>query len=310
LFGLPAAAIGLLATLSGVASGGQGAERPLLQVEAPPELERQAAAVRALAGTDWGVSARMVGLPTPVSPIRVVLASERSPAAAAVASWVSGFAVGETSTIVLFPARVPSYPDGNLETLLRHEVAHVLMSRATGHRPGPRWFEEGVATVAAREWGVEDGARLAIATIGPGPRTLAEVDAGFLSDGRGVSRAYAVSAALVRFLLRRHGESAVAAVASRLARGVSFEDAFEAVTGETPGEFARAYFGREALLATWVPFLTSATGLWMGITALALLAIRRRRARDQALRDAWAAEEELAALQARPPAEDNSGDWN
>jgi hypothetical protein len=43
----------------------------------------------------------------------------------------------------------------------------------------------------------------------------------------------------------------------------------------------------------------------MAITLLALLAIKRRRERDEALREAWAEEERLAAPGVAPPPEDD-----
>ena len=74
-------------------------------------------------------------------------------------------------------------------------------------------------------------------------------------------------------------------------RGAGFDDAFEAATGESVGGFARSYFRRETFWTTWVPVVTSSTVLWMAITVLALLAIKRRRERDALLREGWALEE-------------------
>ncbi|HVN33537.1 MAG TPA: hypothetical protein VMT45_16285 [Thermoanaerobaculaceae bacterium] len=288
-----------------------GQQVPWLHIEAPPELARQAAAVRALEAEDWSSLLRLVDLPDPGSPIRIVLAPEGSQLAHNAPSWVSGYAVPELDTVVLFPGRVPSYPDRNLETLLRHEIAHVLLARAAGGKAVPRWFNEGTATVAAREWGIEDGARAALATIGRGPRSLSEVNAAFSGDGATAARGYAVSAALVRSLLRRFGEDVVGRILARLSRGANFDEAFERGTGEALSEFARGYFGRETLWSTWVPFITSTTALWMLITLLALLAIKRRRERDAAIREAWA-EEERHALSANPPPrqEDDPDSWN
>ncbi len=288
-----------------LASMAVGQEAPSLAVEAPPELARQAAAVKALEKGEWASLLQLVGLAEPGRPIRVVLAPEESRLASNVPSWVSGYAAPELDTLVLFPGRVPSYPDRNLETLLHHEVAHLLLARAAGGKPVPRWFNEGTATVAAREWGVEDGARVALATIGRGPRSLPEVDASFSGDRAAASRGYAVSAALVRYLLRRNGEDVVSHILARVSRGAEFDDAIEATTGETLSGFARGYFRRETFWTTWVPFLTSSTVLWMAITLLALLAIKRRRERDEALREAWAEEERLAAPTVAPRPEDD-----
>jgi len=300
---------GLIALALGGAASGQDA--PVFQVEAPPELERQAAAVRAIGHGEWASLLDLVGLGSAGAPIRVVLAPERSPLASRVASWVSGYAVPGLDTVVLFPARVPSYPDRNMESLVRHETAHVLIARAARGNPVPRWFDEGTATVAAREWGIEDGARAALATVGPGPRSLHEVDLAFSGGGAATSRAYAISAALVRYLLRRHGDTAVGRVLARTGRGIEFDEAFEAAVGESPGEFARVYFRREAFWGSWVPFLTSSTVLWMAITLLALVAIRRRRERDAALREAWSLEETLRQAEDEARAgEDDPHRWN
>jgi Peptidase MA superfamily len=311
LGGVVAGALALGPSLAAATSGTRPGDAPVLQVEAPPALARQASAVRALEGGDWGPVMALVGARRPGPPIRVVLAPEGSRLAANVASWVSGYAVPELDTVVLFPGRVPSYPDGNLEALLHHEVAHMLLARAAGGGTVPRWFNEGTATVAAREWGIGDGARVVLATIGRGPRSLAEVDAGFSSDAAAVARSYALSAALVRYLLRQHGAGVVATILAGVSRGAGFDDAFETATGESVSRFARGYFRRETFWTTWVPVLTSSTVLWMAITALALLAIKRRRERDALLREGWALEDRArgSGEGSRPP-EDDPEQWN
>ncbi|HQU34082.1 MAG TPA: peptidase MA family metallohydrolase [Thermoanaerobaculaceae bacterium] len=282
-----------------------------LRVEAPPALARQASAVRALEVGDWRPVLKLVGLHRPGPPIRVVLAPEGSRLAANVASWVSGYAVPELGTIVLFPGRVPSYPDGNLEALLHHEVAHMLLARAAGGGAVPRWFNEGTATVAAREWGIEDGARVVLATIGRGPRSLTELDAGFSSGAAAVARSYAVSAALVRYLLRLHGDDVVGRILAGVSRGADFDDAFKAATGESVGRFASGYFRRETFWTTWVPVVTSSTVLWMAITVLALLAIKRRRERDALLREGWALEERARITgEVSQDPKDDPAQWN
>jgi hypothetical protein len=294
-----------------VAGGAAGQGAPILRVEAPPGLERQAAAVRVLGEGEFSSVLDLVGLAAPGAPIRVVLVPEGSRLATNAPSWASGYAVPALDAIVLFPARVPSYPDRNLEVLLRHEIAHLLLARAAGLARVPRWFDEGVATVAAREWGVEDGARVALATIGRGPRSLREVDASFSGDAAAASRGYAVSAALVRYLLRRHGDSAVARILAAVSRGSDFDGAFEVATGEALAEFARSYFRRETLWNSWIPFVSSSTVLWMAITLLALLAVKRRRERDVAMREAWAEEERARIRQeVARRLEDDPAHWN
>jgi hypothetical protein len=93
--------------------------------------------------------AKLVGLTDAGPAIRVVLVAESSDLARSVSSWIAGFTIGES--VVLFPARSPTYPNSSLEDVMRHEVAHALIWRTSGGRPIPRWFNEGVAMAAERE---------------------------------------------------------------------------------------------------------------------------------------------------------------
>jgi hypothetical protein len=262
-----------------------------LVVHSPPEFEATAARVRAVEGRGFAGPMVMLGLDRFGPAIHVYLAPEDSPLAARAPSWAAGYAVRDQAMIVLFPTRTPSYPARNLEALVHHEVTHILVARATRGYPLPRWFNEGVATVAAREWGLEDRARTASALIGRGPRSLAELDAAFAGGTAHAPRAYALSAALVRSLLRRHGTDSVAHILGRVRQGVPFESAVETATGTALVEIERHFFEDEALWTTWVPFLTSSAALWMGITALALVAIHRRRQRNAAMHARWEEEE-------------------
>jgi hypothetical protein len=282
-----------------------------LAVEAPPELAADAIRIRSLEGIDLGSVLALTGMSQPGPVIRVILADEHSTLAARAPSWVSGYALGALSTIVLFPARVPSYPDRNLENLLVHELAHILVWRASGGREVPRWFNEGLATVAAREWALEDRARTALALLGERPHSAAEVDSGFSGDATEAARSYALSAAFVRYLLHEYGEAFAARTLAFVADGDAFTDAFRRATGVTLAAAEDAYFRREALWNTWVPFLTSSTALWIGITALALLAIRGRRRRDAELRARWELEEAAGRTTATAgDADDDPRRWN
>ena len=267
---------------------------PELVIESPPDLASVANEVATIGRRDFSSGLVMTGLLGFSSPIRVILAPEDSETARRTPSWVSGFADGASRTIVLFPGRVASYPDNTLRTLVHHEVAHVLVAEAAGGRRVPRWFNEGVATVAAREWGIEDRARYAAAVVGRGQRSTADLDLGFAQGGRKVARSYALSAAFVRWLQAEYGVQVTARILELISRDMSFREAFVRSTGDTLEWAEHRFFVREALWHTWVPFLTSSGVLWAAITALAVIAIRRRRTRSARMREQWAVEEEIA----------------
>lgn len=272
------------------------APAPRLVVEAPPELEAVANEVRALGEGDFSEVLHLTGRTGFTRPIQVMLVPEDAPLARGVPEWVSGYARGRDAVIVLFPARVRSYPDRNLRTLLHHEVAHVLVAEAADGRPVPRWFNEGIATVAAREWGLEDRARFAMAVLGSQPQSASDLDAAFQGSGPQVQRAYALSSAFVRFIQKTYGAQAPALVLEGLAADLDFETAFRRATGDSLPRAEEIFFEDEAFWTTWVPFLTSTGALWMAITILALVAFQRRRARRRARLEAWEREEAAGGM--------------
>ena len=247
----------------------------------------------------------LVGIDGPGPPVRVLLVPESSPIARGVPAWIAGFAEG-TETVVLLPERTPVYPDGGLEEVLAHEVAHVLIARASGGHPVPRWFHEGIAMVAGRSWGLKDRTQLALDLLVGGKVPLPRLDGMFRGEDAEVRRAYALAGGLVQELLERYGTGLPRALLSRMARGERFEEAFRQTTGATLLDVDEIFLARQTLFRRWLPVVTSGAALWFGITVMALVASwkRRRRHREQLAR--LTAEEEAAALtasQAPPPME-------
>ncbi|MFP5285733.1 MAG: hypothetical protein ACLGI9_08345, partial [Thermoanaerobaculia bacterium] len=264
---------------------------PELIVQAPPSLKSAAERVRSVEPGRFLDAMRLVGLKDPGPPIQVLLGPEGSDLAM-VPPWVSGYAFGEEGVIVLLPARTPSYPDSSLEELLRHEVAHVLVARAAGNRPIPRWFHEGLAMIAGLSWGLDDRSQLTLTLVGDGEVSLERLEQEFRGGRGDVRGAYAIAGAFANDLLRRHGDDAAARILAEVARGLSFEDAFRSATGSSLAEAERAFWRRQTFWYRWVPLLTSSVTLWLLITLLAIWAIGKRRARDAALRRMWDEEEE------------------
>ena len=287
---------------------------PDLQITGPPEAAPDVRRLQHMNLERLVGAVRLSGLADPGPPIRVLVVPEGSSLAEQAPSWVAGYATGAGGAIVVFPARAGAYPYDSLEELLQHEVAHVLIDRAAGGRPVPRWLHEGIAMTAGDRWGIEDDWRFAVDLTRTGEVRLAELDRLFARPGS-VSRAYAVSGSFVNFLLRRHGPRVTAELLAEIAAGRSFDDAFGSVAGETLGAAEEAFWRRQTLWFRWVPLATSSTVLWIGVTALALVAIVRRRHRDAELRERWAAEEaarlagDAAARQAAAGGEAGSSGW-
>jgi hypothetical protein len=282
----------LLISISAPATlGAQSSKAPTfpdLLIEAPSEFAAARERVELFDRKRLHAVMRLVGLTDPGPPIRVFLASEDSQLARQVPSSVAGFASGAESLVVLFPSRSPAYPDDTLEDVLHHEVAHVLITRASGGRALPTWFHEGLATTAERTWGVEDYARVLRERAFLSRMSLDEVNEMFERDDGSRGRAYALAGVFVRDLINRHGPSAPDNIMSRVAAGESFDNAFAQATKQSVADAEAAFWDRYGFWARWGPFLTTSTALWMIVTLIAFLAIIRRRQKSAALRRRWA----------------------
>jgi hypothetical protein len=263
---------------------------PRLDVIAPPGLEGAAVALRRVDAQTLTTIVRALGMSDAGPPITIVLAPEDSAVAQQTPSWVVGFADGRAGQIVIFPARAPAYPFDSMEAVLRHEVTHVLVTRAAGTRQVPRWFHEGIALFLERPLGLRDHSELALAVVG-GRQSLAALEADFNGSAARAARAYGVAGAFVRDLINRHGAGFPSRVLRELAAGGAFESAFERAASLPLAE-AERLFWQESWWYRVFPLLTSSVALWAAILALAAYARRRRRARRTAQHMKWDAEDQ------------------
>jgi hypothetical protein len=291
------AAAGLVVT---IAASSWAQPPPQLMIDAPPELGGARARLESFERASLSGIVRMMGLDDPGPPMHVILAAENTAAAASVSRSTAGYAITSQGLIVLFPARSPTYPHDTLEDVLRHEVAHVLIGRAAGGQPVPRWFHEGLAMAAERPWRLEDRSRLILELV-TGPRlTVDEIDRLFDSEAT-KPRAYALSAAVVREIIRAHGAPVPAAILRHMRTGDAFGAAVVRAAGRPMSDIEREFWSRQRVWTVWVPLFTSGEVLWLLVIALAALAWWRRRGRAAQIRRRW--DEEAAAAAAAASSE-------
>ena len=288
-----AASIVLSASVSGVAQNQADlSELPQITVEAADSLAAVAERVRGFDANRLRGILRLTGLTDVGPPIRVVLLSENSAVARNTPPWVAGFADAGRDVVVLFPGRIGSYPYGSLEGVLHHEVAHILTARAAAGGRIPRWFNEGLASAAERNWGLDDRSRFAWQMIVGSQVTVTELEGLFAEGPREVARAYILADALVRELLERSGPDAAARVLARMANGEGFEQALYGITGATSTGVVRAFWTRHRTWERWIDFVGRPFALWSFVTLLALVAIWKARQRRAEKRRRWEAEEQ------------------
>jgi hypothetical protein len=260
--------------------------------EAPPRFAALAERLQKLNPQALSAAMELVGLQESGPPITITLVPEETEIARHTPSWVSGYALVPSGTIVVFPERQVSYPHGSWEGLLLHEITHVFVMRAERGHTGPRWFEEGIAMVSSGERDLEDRAWGFWIGLTATPTPLEEMNRLFSEDPPSVQKAYLLSDALVRYLMASHGADTVRRILVERAGGVPFEDALHKVTGWTLLELETGFWAEQTAWRRWIPIVTSSTIVWVAIMLLALAALRKQHQRTAAVKRQWEKEEE------------------
>ncbi|HNP30992.1 MAG TPA: peptidase MA family metallohydrolase, partial [Nitrospirales bacterium] len=246
-----------------------GAASPQFIIEAPEPLEPLAARLKDIHPQALQRMMDFMGLEHPGPPIRVILAPNESPLAQEASEWMSGYAVSQTSTIVLLTDRSLTYPNDSLNEVFLHEIGHILAHRAAGEQPLPRWFDEGLAMMAARRWDLEDRARLVWAMVSDTQVSLNELNTLFSKDETSVRRAYVLAYAFTQDLLEHTGQDTPKRILAKIQQGMSFPEAFAQTTFMTLTEAEEQFWGRQTLWNRWIPVATSSGMVWLAITLLA-----------------------------------------
>lgn len=226
--------------------------------------------------------------------IHFVKHSGRVADATGMPQWAAGVANPPRGEIIIAQHR----PDGSvadLEGLLRHELVHVGLHRATDGAKVPRWFHEGVADSVGDEISLLRAETLASTVFGAGVPELEEINEGFRGERSQVMVSYAASRDFATFLRYRDGEGTdFRGVLAHLRLGHSFRTAFIKSYGVGLDELEAEWRGGLAGRFMWYPVLGGG-GLPIALFAPAIaFAWYRRR---KTLRLAWQRIEREDALE-------------
>lgn len=211
------------------------------------------------------------------------------------ADWVAGLALLDRNLVALRVERAGA-DVGAVATVLRHELAHLALGRASRGR-APRWLHEGYAQFASGSWNWSEAWQLRWTFLRGSGERLRRMELDVPRDPGGARMAYMLSYTAVQELWSIAGEAGFTAFVAALGEGRTEEDAFRRVFGITEGDFVERWregvAGRYGLLYT----LSRAAVAWTLITVLLIWAGWRRRRykreRMEELREADRREAEL-----------------
>lgn len=182
--------------------------------------------------------------------------------------WIAGIAFPEGDRIVLptFAAHTGGPP---LATVLRHELAHLVLRRHLGAGV-PRWFHEGYAQLAAGSWHSGDAWALRFAILMGRVPSLDALSLSFDRERLSVEHAYLLAYTAVEYVYRLGGPDGFARLLERWHEAGSLDMALRRTYGITLWQFERLWRRRVRDQHGWLLVASQTAVFWAALTILLL----------------------------------------
>ena len=166
--------------------------------------------------------------------------------------------------------------------VFRHELAHLALHEFMGDLP-PRWFDEGYASYAAREWTRDDALAANVGLALRGTPTFEELDADFSAGTMTAQTAYALSYRAVVELASLDATSGLAPLLAQWKSTGSLDRAMRATYGLTLRDFEQRWRDRTRRRYGALALVSDAAlgGLLVLIVVFPLYVARRQRDRQR-----------------------------
>jgi hypothetical protein len=235
----------------------------------------------------------MPGLPPDIlarGVITVFLAPDRAvfdSLAPGVPDWSGGITFPEGDRIIL-PTFAPRAGGLPLPVVLRHELAHIALTRYLGSGV-PRWFHEGYAQLASGSWGAKNAWTLRLHILVGRSPSLESLSLDFRGGRVKADQAYMLAYTAVEYLQRLGGSRGFARLLEAWKEAGDLDLALRRTYGLTLGQFERMWRRDVARRFGWLLVVTQTAVYWTALTILLLVMGYWKKRRDR---------RKLAALEA------------
>jgi hypothetical protein len=173
----------------------------------------------------------------------------------------------------------------------KHEMVHIALDDATRGQHVPVWFNEGLAIYLSGENSLARQQTLMSATFSGRLIPFQDLDRSFPSDTFEVNVAYAESADVMRFLMKRTDQLRFASMIERVRDGERFDRAAGEAYGSDIRKLEFEWVREAEHRYSIIPVLTGGGIIWVGVIGALGLAYVRRRRRTKAILARWEKEE-------------------
>jgi hypothetical protein len=244
------------------------------------------------------------GLPRPKEQVLVAIAPDkrrfREWVGPGAPEWGAAIAFPESQRIVM-QGRSAGSDAGDPREVFRHELAHLALHEYLGDTP-PRWFDEGYASYAAREWTREDVLSANISLAVRGTPTFDELDAQLGEGASTAQNAYALAYRAIMDLAARDREHGLSIFFRQWKTTGSIDKALRATYGLTLYGFEADWRARTRRRYGALALVGDVTVGGFVILILVLPLYLARRQRDRRRFAALVAADEIAERAARESA--------
>ncbi len=206
--------------------------------------------------------------------------------------WGAALAFPESRRVIMQGQHATSDAGDPVE-VLRHELAHLALHEYLGNRP-PRWFDEGYASVAAREWRRDDLLATNVALAVRGTPTLEGLDDGFRGGATAAQSSYALAYRAVSELASLDRERGLTLFFRYWASGRSMDVAVREAFGMTLASFEKLFQDRTRHRYGGLALFADVSIATLVLMILLSPFIFARRARDRRRMEAMIAADEAA----------------
>jgi hypothetical protein len=203
--------------------------------------------------------------------------------------WASGSAYPSDYLMVIRTNKLGRYPELDITSVFVHELSHIFLHHALKDSPVyvPTWFNEGIAMLEARKWGMRDSYELASTLIIGTYIPLRDLRGRFPKESYEARRAYVESFSFLTYLAENYGEPLIWLVIARMKEGHGFDESFFMVFGQELRRVEEKWISQVTFWYRWVPVATSSVTLWIGVTLLFILGYVRKKSRAKKTLEQW-----------------------
>ncbi|MDB4881695.1 MAG: hypothetical protein JWL95_461 [Gemmatimonadetes bacterium] len=222
-------------------------------------------------------------LPRPTQHVLIAIAPDarhfRAWAGSTAPEWGAALAF-PASRRVLLQGRSAGSDAGDPAETLRHELAHLALHERLGDRPS-RWFDEGYASVAAREWRREDVLAANVALAVRGTPSFDQLEESFVGGSSAAQAAYALSFRAVTELASLDPDRGLTLFFRYWENGRSMDSAIRQAFGITLAGFEKEFQQRTRRRYGALALFADLSLVFLVMSLLILPFFVARRARDR-----------------------------